>query len=62
MEHFPYLLAAYSIIFALIAFYVIFVGNRQAKLQAEIRAAEARLANLRDEMEARVGVARDIAS
>ncbi|HZP44277.1 MAG TPA: CcmD family protein [Candidatus Binataceae bacterium] len=52
MEHFPYLLAAYSIIFVLIALYVIFLQSRQARLRNRIRAAEARLARL-DETVAR---------
>jgi CcmD family protein len=51
MGHFPYLLAAYSIIFTLIALYVMFLGNRQAKLAAEIKAAESRLAGLRAQVE-----------
>jgi CcmD family protein len=52
LEHFPYLLAAYSIIFVLIALYVIFLQSRQARLRNRIRAAEARLARL-DETVAR---------
>lgn len=43
MEHFGYLFAAYSIIFAAIVFYVMFIWRRQAALEAELRALEARL-------------------
>jgi CcmD family protein len=46
MEHFPYLLAAYSVIFGVLALYLIFLGRRQAKLQEGVRAMEARLAAL----------------
>jgi CcmD family protein len=43
MEHFGYLFAAYSIIFAAIVAYVMFIWRRQAALEAELRALEARL-------------------
>ena len=43
MEHFGYLFAAYSIFFAAIVAYVMFIWRRQAALEAELRALEARL-------------------
>jgi CcmD family protein len=46
MEHFGYLFAAYSVIFAAIFLYVLFIGRRQARLEAEIRALEQRLKSL----------------
>ena len=42
-EHFGYLFAAYSIIFAVIFFYVVFLWRRQANIEAELRALEAKL-------------------
>jgi CcmD family protein len=46
MEHLGYLFAAYSIIFAGIFLYVVFIWRRQAALDAELRALEARMASL----------------
>ena len=46
MEHLGYLFAAYSIIFAVIFLYVLFIWRRQAALDAELRALEARVAAL----------------
>ncbi len=46
MQNFGYLFAAYSIIFAVIFFYVMFIWRRQAGLEAEVRAIEARLKEL----------------
>jgi CcmD family protein len=46
MENFGYLFAAYSIIFAALFLYVLFIGRRQARLEAEIRALEQRLKSL----------------
>ena len=43
MEHFGYLFAAYSVIFAAIFLYVAFVWRRQAQLEGELRALETRL-------------------
>jgi CcmD family protein len=43
MEHFGYLFAAYSIIFAVIFLYVMFIWRRQAALDAELARLEARL-------------------
>ena len=52
MEHFDYLFAAYSIIFAVLALYVIFIWRRQARLEVEVRAMEERLKNLKAATEA----------
>ncbi len=49
MEHFGYLFAAYSIIFAVIFLYVMFIWRRQAALDAELRTLEARMAALTEE-------------
>ena len=46
MEHFGYLFAAYSIIFAVIFLYVMFIWRRQAALDAELRMLEAQMAAL----------------
>jgi len=46
MENFGYLFAAYSVIFAAIAIYVVFIWRRQARLDADLRALERRLADL----------------
>ncbi|MFZ0247258.1 MAG: CcmD family protein [Candidatus Binatus sp.] len=46
MEHLGYLFAAYSIIFAVIFLYVMFIWRRQAALDAELRTLEARVAAL----------------
>lgn len=43
MDHLAYLFAAYSIIFVLIALYVIFIGRRQARIEREIRQLESAL-------------------
>jgi CcmD family protein len=49
MEHFGYLFAAYSIIFAVIFFYVLFIWRRQAQLESELRAMEERIKTLKME-------------
>jgi CcmD family protein len=46
MEHLGYLFAAYTIIFVAIFLYVVFIWRRQAALDAELRALEARVAAL----------------
>lgn len=46
MQDFGYLFAAYSIIFAVIFLYVTLIWRRQAGLEAEVRAIEARLKEL----------------
>ena len=43
MEHLGYLFAAYTIVFAVIFLYVVFMWRRQAALEAELRSLEARL-------------------
>ena len=40
MEHLGYLFAAYSIVFAVIFLYVLFIWRRQAALEAELRTLE----------------------
>jgi CcmD family protein len=46
MENFGYLFAAYSIIFAAIFLYVVFIQRRQASLEQELRAMESRLGEM----------------
>lgn len=46
MENFGYLFAAYTIIFAVIFLYVMFIWRRQARLESEVRAMEQRLKEL----------------
>ena len=53
MENFSYLLAAYSIIFAAIFLYVIFIWRRQSRIETDVRALEARLEEVRGELAAR---------
>jgi CcmD family protein len=53
MENFGYLFAAYTIIFAVIFLYVLFIWRRQSRLEVELRAMEARLNDLRDELKSR---------
>ncbi|HEY2523916.1 MAG TPA: CcmD family protein [Candidatus Binataceae bacterium] len=43
MENLSYLFAAYAIIFAVIFGYVLFIWRRQATLERELRAMEARM-------------------
>ena len=43
MENLSYLCVAYAIIFAVIFGYVLFIWRRQAALEAELRAMEARM-------------------
>ena len=43
MQNLGYLFAAYTIIFAVILAYAIFIWRRQAALEAELRAIEARM-------------------
>ncbi|HXN86241.1 MAG TPA: CcmD family protein [Candidatus Binataceae bacterium] len=47
MEHFGYLFGAYSIIFAVIFIYVLFIWRRQAELERELRAMEERIKTLK---------------
>lgn len=46
MENLGYLAAAYTIIFVVIFLYVLFIWRRQAALEAEVRAMQARLRDL----------------
>ena len=46
MENFGYLFAAYTIIFAVIFLYVMFIWRRQRRLEREVAALENRLAAL----------------
>jgi CcmD family protein len=43
MENLSYLFVAYTIIFAVIFGYVLFIWRRQVALEAELRALEARM-------------------
>ena len=43
MEHLGYLFAAYTVVFAVIFLYVLFIWRRQAALEVELRTLEARL-------------------
>jgi CcmD family protein len=53
MENFGYLFAAYTIIFAVIFLYVVFIWRRQSRLEVELRAMEAQLKDLREELKVR---------
>jgi CcmD family protein len=53
MEHFGYLFAAYSIIFAVIFIYVVFIWRRQLALDAELGRLEAGLRALAEKKEER---------
>jgi CcmD family protein len=46
MENFGFLFAAYSAIFAAIFLYVVFIWNRQVRLDEKLRAMEAKLTAL----------------
>jgi CcmD family protein len=46
MDNFAYLFAAYTAIFAAIFLYVMFIWNRQSRLDQELRALESKLAAL----------------
>jgi CcmD family protein len=53
MENFGYLFAAYTIIFAVIFLYVVFIWRRQSRLETELREIEARLNDVRAELKSR---------
>jgi CcmD family protein len=53
MENFGYLFAAYTIIFAVIFLYVVFIWRRQTRLEVDLRAVEARLKDVQEELKAR---------
>jgi CcmD family protein len=59
MEHFGYLFAAYTIIFAVIFIYVVFIWRRQVALDAEVARLEARLKSLAPKSEGGGAEARD---
>lgn len=48
MEHLGFLCAAYSIIFAVIFLYVVFIRRTQSRLESTIGTLEAKLQHLRD--------------
>jgi CcmD family protein len=50
MDNFGYLFAAYTIIFAVIFLYVMFIWRRQSRLERELRAIEAQLKDVREEL------------
>jgi CcmD family protein len=50
MENLGYLAAAYSIIFAAIFLYVVFLWRRQSRLYTEISSLESKLKELRTEL------------
>jgi len=50
MENLSYLFAAYSIIFAAIVVYVMFLWRRQARLDSRLRGLEMQLNEIRDEL------------
>jgi CcmD family protein len=52
MENFGYLCAAYTIIFAVIFLYVVFIWRRQSRLEVELRAMEVQLKDVREELKA----------
>jgi CcmD family protein len=51
MENLGYLAAAYTIIFAVIFLYVLFLWRRQARLNTEMSALEAKIGELRTELD-----------
>jgi CcmD family protein len=53
MDNFGYLFAAYTIIFAVIFLYIVFIWRRQTRLEIELHAMEARLKDVRDELKSR---------
>jgi CcmD family protein len=53
MDNFGYLFAAYTIIFAVIFLYVMFIWRRQSRLESELRSMEAQLKDVREEIRAR---------
>jgi CcmD family protein len=50
MENLSYLFVAYSIIFAAIVLYVMFLWRRQARLDTRLRGLEIQLNEMRDEL------------
>ncbi len=58
MDNFNYMFAAYSIIFAAIFLYVMFIWRRQTRIEADVRTLETRLQEVRDTLEARAEATR----
>jgi CcmD family protein len=54
MENLSYLFAAYSIIFAAIFLYVMFLWRRHAQLDSKLRVLESQLRDVHDELAARL--------
>jgi CcmD family protein len=52
MEHLGFLCTAYSLIFAVIFLYIVFIGRRQRRIEAQINAAEAQLKAVREKLDA----------
>jgi CcmD family protein len=52
MEHFAFLCAAYSIIFAVIFLYLILLGRRQRRIEEQISTTEAQLKEVREKLSA----------
>jgi CcmD family protein len=50
MDNLSYLVVAYSVIFAVIFLYVVFLWRRQARLNDEVRAIEVKLNELQAEL------------
>ena len=50
MENLGYLVVAYTIIFTAIFLYIVFLWRRQARLNYEVRAIEAKLEELQAEL------------
>ena len=50
MENLSYLFAAYTVIFAVIFLYVLFLWRRQVRLDAELRSLEGGLRMVREEL------------
>ena len=53
MENFNYLLVAYSIIFAGIFLYILFIWQRQSRIESAVRNLETRLQEVLDTLDAR---------
>jgi CcmD family protein len=50
MDNLSYLFAAYSIIFAAVVLYVMFLWRQQARLDSRLRGLEIQLNEIRDEL------------
>ncbi|HXR24141.1 MAG TPA: CcmD family protein [Candidatus Binataceae bacterium] len=62
MDNFNYMFAAYSIIFAAIFLYVMFIWRRQTRIEADVRTLETRLQEVRDTLDARAEATRSASS